>query len=1101
MKPSEKIILLLVVLCAIGFSSSSQDPSGSTSDQYRAVHWTIKEGLSEGSNVGMIKDVNGFLWITSHLGLNRFDGNNFKKYYSDKSKKNNAVAGDDVDGLIEDSLHNIWIGSDQGLSRYDIKADTFTHFLASKSNVQVVPFWATKDEVFCWDFPDFQLAAYNIHSFVKRTLVKISPADSVAYGWSDQYAIYDAATNNIWLEQGFADIPGGGLLQISLTTGKKEKFTWKCFRNIPNHSHDSEGMRYDRNRHSIWIPSDDGLLEFTLNDNTFHHIEAFDEVEKLKGFHVWAGIDVDTRGRVWLGTIPRGIVIYDPVDHSLNTLFPNDSLLQKNISVGNVLIYCDRDEIVWTGSFSNNGVYQLVPFSPTVRHFVAGPGPPRSITNNLTATIFDAGKNKIWVGTGDGINILDQNTNLFDVIRKADLGIKKRTDGIILGGVDTPTQKAWFYAHKLVYQMDMASRVCQPLIYKIGGRVIPPQTGWFSLPFRNSVIIPSNREDKDRQGIFIVNSDSAIAQQIISFPSETIDIHKTATDGDHTIFLRRPASVANLTYTLKNGSWNPVPTPIDSIPWLRIVYNTSDRSYWVAALDSIYHFSKDFQSIHKYSHPDGLPNFEICGMVTDNENNLWFNTVISICRLDLVKGRITTLTEKDGFQIQSFTPNLNPSKSSRGELYLGGGAFGQGFNRIYPSKYFSNPAFVYLQSIMVNQKPAVFSTGIMNLRELNLRYFENQITIETGILDYYSGGNSQIRYKLGEKSVWQYPVNSSRYTINFQDLPPGEYELIMQAANASNEFTGPEKKLLIRISPPWWQTWWARILFVVTLAFSLWQFIQYRYRNLKQRNVALEEKVISRTKELQQSQEELQGTRSESISKGLELKVKEMEMQALRTQMNPHFIFNCLNSIDRFIMKNESEAASDYLTQFSRLIRMVLNNSRRTSIPLEEEIEMLTLYLDLERLRFKNAFEYKIQFDEDIDTASIFIPPLLLQPFVENAIWHGLMHKRGNGVVDISFKKDKDILLCKVIDNGVGRSASALARSKSSQPEKSMGIQITKERLALINGDFMEEKVSFEIEDLFDENGKPSGTLVMLKIRFQPMEFLKTEDLYDNSKL
>jgi sensor histidine kinase YesM len=200
-------------------------------------------------------------------------------------------------------------------------------------------------------------------------------------------------------------------------------------------------------------------------------------------------------------------------------------------------------------------------------------------------------------------------------------------------------------------------------------------------------------------------------------------------------------------------------------------------------------------------------------------------------------------------------------------------------------------------------------------------------------------------------------------------------------------------------------------------------------------------------------------------------------------------------------MKNESESASDYLTQFSRLIRKVLNNSRRTWIPLEEEIEMLSLYMDMERLRFKNAFEYRIHFDGDMDKATVFIPPLLLQPFVENAIWHGLMHKPENGTVEISFKKDKDILLCTVADNGIGRSASTLAGSKSSQPEKSMGIQITKERLALINGNLMEEKVSFEIEDLFGENGKPSGTLVMLKIRYQATEFLKTEDKYDNSAL
>ena len=167
--------------------------------------------------------------------------------------------------------------------------------------------------------------------------------------------------------------------------------------------------------------------------------------------------------------------------------------------------------------------------------------------------------------------------------------------------------------------------------------------------------------------------------------------------------------------------------------------------------------------------------------------------------------------------------------------------------------------------------------------------------------------------------------------------------------------------------------------------------------------------------------------KSQNIQRKLQHETSEMEMQALRAQMNPHFIFNCLNSINRFIMKNESQAASDYLTQFSRLIRLVLNNSKKTWIPLEDEMEMLVLYLDMEKLRFKDAFSYSIHCDEEADPDNTFIPPLLLQPFVENAIWHGLMHKKENGLLTISFRKEKDILHCTIMDNGVGRAVAAAA--------------------------------------------------------------------------
>ena len=235
--------------------------------------------------------------------------------------------------------------------------------------------------------------------------------------------------------------------------------------------------------------------------------------------------------------------------------------------------------------------------------------------------------------------------------------------------------------------------------------------------------------------------------------------------------------------------------------------------------------------------------------------------------------------------------------------------------------------------------------------------------------------------------------------------------------------------------------------------------------------------------------------KSENIQRKLLHDTSEIELQALRAQMNPHFIFNCLNSINRFIMKNEPRIASDYLTQFSRLIRFVLNNSKKSWVPLEDEIDMLKLYLDMERLRFKNAFSYQLICDEAIDPLTIFIPPLLLQPFVENAIWHGLMHKKENGLVTISFRLENDILHCSILDNGVGRSAAAAAGSKSSQSHKSLGIQIARERLALINGNMEDEKVAFDIEDMFDNAGLPAGTKVSLKIRFRQNNEVATESV------
>ena len=207
--------------------------------------------------------------------------------------------------------------------------------------------------------------------------------------------------------------------------------------------------------------------------------------------------------------------------------------------------------------------------------------------------------------------------------------------------------------------------------------------------------------------------------------------------------------------------------------------------------------------------------------------------------------------------------------------------------------------------------------------------------------------------------------------------------------------------------------------------------------------------------------------------------------------MNPHFIFNCLSSINKFILKNEPDAASDYLTRFSRLIRMVLINSQKPLITLEDELDMLTIYLDMERLRFKNTFDYQIAFTNRVDAGALYIPSLLLQPFCENAIWHGLRHladpqsgRQELGRLDIVLSMDNKVLNCSITDNGIGRQKAAEIKSKSAEDKKSMGLKITTERLALLN---QENNIStfYKIEDVLNDNNEIAGTKVELKISYK----------------
>jgi len=211
-------------------------------------------------------------------------------------------------------------------------------------------------------------------------------------------------------------------------------------------------------------------------------------------------------------------------------------------------------------------------------------------------------------------------------------------------------------------------------------------------------------------------------------------------------------------------------------------------------------------------------------------------------------------------------------------------------------------------------------------------------------------------------------------------------------------------------------------------------------------------------------------------------KMTEIEMQALRAQMNPHFIFNCLNSINRYIVKSDQVTASLYLTRFAKLIRLILDNSNSRTVILTNELEALKLYIEMEALRFDKKFNYSINIDKGISTDNIEVPPLIIQPYVENAIWHGLLHKESDGRLDIYISMiDDNMLQCVIEDNGVGRIKSQELKSKSATSKKSLGTKLTENRLNLLNKSAA-INASVDILDLYNGNGNARGTRIILKI-------------------
>jgi len=208
-------------------------------------------------------------------------------------------------------------------------------------------------------------------------------------------------------------------------------------------------------------------------------------------------------------------------------------------------------------------------------------------------------------------------------------------------------------------------------------------------------------------------------------------------------------------------------------------------------------------------------------------------------------------------------------------------------------------------------------------------------------------------------------------------------------------------------------------------------------------------------------------------------KAAEAKLQSLRLQMNPHFLFNALNSIQELILTQNSDGAAMYLSKFSKLLRTVLSHSEQEFLSLRDEIGILQLYVELESLRFSDTFEFNLDWHPELDLDEHMLPTLLLQPFVENAIWHGLLHKKGKRKLSVRFESDEDEnLVCTIEDNGIGR-AAAYKINRDLHTDK--GLSSSTERLQALNERYNQQNI-LEINDLISEDGTPAGTRVRITL-------------------
>lgn len=541
--------------------------------------------------------------------------------------------------------------------------------------------------------------------------------------------------------------------------------------------------------------------------------------------------------------------------------------------------------------------------------------------------------------------------------------------------------------------------------------------------------------------LFIIDKITGAAEPIIKIPFRIFSIYK---DEDR-IFIGTKQGL----YKLENTKLSFLG---DSIPILtnRIEAITGiGKTLFIATKGVGVLCYKDHHIVTAFNESNGLAS-NICKcIIKDAENNIWVGTNKGISKLSPDPNgnySCNTLNLSNGL----VSNEINEITTYKDQLYF---ATNNGIGIVNINEAFDKNKFipVYIENFSVNNIKHDYKD------KQELKYNENYIAINYKGLYLKNEGNITYRYKLeGLDTSWTTTKNTF---IQYTTLPAGNYKFIVYAINSNGKAGNKRAIIVFNIQAPFWQTGWFYFLIVISVSGIIYLLYKRRVNAIKK---------IEAQKTLDN------------------IKIAESELKALRSQMNPHFIFNALNSIQSFVIKNESKDAQKYLIKFSKLIRAVLENSKNETILLATEIDTLQLYLELELLRASFNFNYKINLSETVKRKPIYIPTMIIQPYIENAILHGLLPlTERKGEINITFKEKDSNLICIIDDNGIGREEAWKIKQKKNTNHLSMGMSVTSERIDRLN----RFTSTFTFVSIIDKcyNDKPMGTTVTIEIKYNTL--------------
>ncbi len=1022
---ADKLILSLLFTCCILYNATAQRI-------LNFENFSSGHGLSQLSCYALAQDANGFLWVGTQDGLNRYDGRQFKVYAQQNTVGRN-LPSNAVFALYFDQVNNLlWTGTSGGLCLYNPAGDSLAAFS------DFFPFAAAIEK----------LPVKRIVSFARHEYWIIAFNNGLYY--------LNTATKT--LQRFFTDPESrSGVTDITMHEGRIiVSLLFTLYELIPHNREYAPKLlikdysfpqietitSYD---HALWVG--------TISEGCYQVYSGNKKNTIAKAGTIAGGIycfATDANNDLWIGTRGNGIYRYDATTKSVSRSMHDQFLSTSPASNFVVYLLRDRQGNMWCGL--SGGLSKYDPLSHQFTH-INGPASLKgSLMDNVIYSIYRTRSGTVFVGTQNR-GLFEWNTATNEFIAFPATAMIGKANNVIYDMVEDDQGNIW--AATLGGLMQLERQTKKITYYPANNKPSKLNNMYALTKLKKADSLLVSADD----GLHFF---SLTQKRWMSFPPtarNTAVINGFAAfrgvrhfyeDEQNILWLCAPGS-GLIRFSYRENKLETVDSVNMVAPSVR--HLLADGSVFLLATDNglvVYDHKKNKVIRQINVNAEGVSN--VCYAIQkDSQGFYWVSTNSGLRKINAQFDIVQVYTTSNGLTFSEYNTGCC-SKDEKGRLYFGG----------MGGITFFNPAT--LTANKFSPKPIITAFTVNEVRpiipaqrheEINLSHRENFLSFQFAVTNFSNEKNNRFSYRLkGLNDNWSQPVTSDK--VGFTSLPPGAYVFELKAVNSDGYWSEEVATMSFTILRPWWQTWW----FLLILLFFITAIVAW----------AVRKRILF-------------------IKRGAQLKqqIAEAEMMAMRAQMNPHFVFNSLNSIREMILSNENETASHFLGKFAGLIRITLEQSEKSFITLRQIINHLTRYIEIEQIR-NGEFTSRILAEDELDLDDVILPSMLIQPFVENALWHGTAPGRKNININIDFKKHNGQLLCIIEDDGVGIRQSLKSKANGSKTHHSLGIENVSNRIRLLNEKY-QLKSSILIMDKSEmENYEGSGTVVRLFLPLQTNE-------------